>query len=79
MSKEEQQQSSDPAVLDPTEVALGISTYLRPDIQGFSAVSKGRFSDFLVHESKQSSGCDERNVDHTAVCVPNSVPNVRTL
>jgi hypothetical protein len=49
-----EQQPSDPAVLDPTEVALGISSYLRLDVQGFSAVSKGRFSDFLVHESKQS-------------------------
>lgn len=46
-------------VLDPTEVALGISAYWIPigDAEndshataGFGAVSKARFSDFVVHE-----------------------------
>jgi hypothetical protein len=68
MSNEPQQQPSDPAVLDPTEVALGISSYLRPDVQGFSAVSKGRFSDFLVHESKQQP----TRLTTLPFCAPNS-------
>jgi hypothetical protein len=45
MSQQQQQKQQ----LDPTEVELGISIYLS-DAPGFSAVSKGRFSDFLVHE-----------------------------
>jgi hypothetical protein len=35
---------------DASENDLGISEYLN-DAPGFSAVSKGRFSDFVVHES----------------------------
>ena len=37
-------------VVDPTEMSLGISTYMNPSIPGFSAVLKGRYSDFVVHE-----------------------------
>jgi TruD family tRNA pseudouridine synthase len=37
-------------VTDETEVSLGISTYMSPHVPGFSAISKARFSDFLVHE-----------------------------
>jgi hypothetical protein len=37
-------------VLDSLEQAVGISTYLHPEISGFSAVSKARYSDFIVHE-----------------------------
>ena len=37
-------------VIDPTEKSLGISTYMNPSIPGFSAVLKGRYSDFVVHE-----------------------------
>jgi tRNA pseudouridine13 synthase len=37
-------------VWDPVEVELGISLYLSPEVPGFSAVSKGRYSDFVVHE-----------------------------
>jgi len=35
---------------DPTEVELGIATYLSPDTPGFAAVLKARYSDFVVHE-----------------------------
>jgi hypothetical protein len=35
---------------DPTEVELGIATYLSPNVPGFSAVLKARYSDFVVHE-----------------------------
>jgi len=35
---------------DSTEHELGISVYLSPDHDGFSAVSKARYSDFVVHE-----------------------------
>ena len=38
--------------LDPVEVALGISCYRSSHVAGFSAVSKARFSDFVVHESQ---------------------------
>lgn len=37
--------------LDPAEVELGISTYLSARHAGFGAVSKARYSDFVVHES----------------------------
>ena len=35
---------------DPTEDSLGISCYMSPNIPGFYAVSKARYSDFIVHE-----------------------------
>ena len=35
---------------DPTEVELGIATYLSPNVPGFTAVLKARYSDFVVHE-----------------------------
>jgi len=41
-------------MLDPTEVSLGISCYRSSTTAGFSAVSKARFSDFVVHESEYS-------------------------
>jgi hypothetical protein len=37
---------------DNAEAAVGISAYLSPSIPGFSAVLKGRYSDFIVHEGK---------------------------
>jgi hypothetical protein len=37
---------------DPTEERLGIKTYLCPDVPGFSAVLKARYSDFIVHEGE---------------------------
>ena len=36
---------------DPVEESLGIQAYLK-EIDGFDAIIKGRFSDFLVHEGK---------------------------
>jgi hypothetical protein len=36
--------------MDDSETALGISAYLGSH-EGFSAVSKARYSDFVVHES----------------------------
>lgn len=47
-----QQQQQQQHQLDPTEVELGISVYLsnNNNVPGFSAVSKARFSDFVVHE-----------------------------
>jgi hypothetical protein len=48
-------------IIDPTEDALGISTYLSNSEWngGFSAISKGRFSDFVVHEgTKQQKETD---------------------
>ncbi|GKY96822.1 hypothetical protein MPSEU_000641400 [Mayamaea pseudoterrestris] len=36
--------------IDPIEQELGITTYLCPDVVGFSAVLKARYSDFVVHE-----------------------------
>jgi hypothetical protein len=49
--------SSEPVsrpVIDPTEDTLGISTYLvwSSTEYGFSAISKARYSDFIVHEGK---------------------------
>jgi hypothetical protein len=35
---------------DPTECMLGIAKYLSPNVPGFSAVLKARYSDFVVHE-----------------------------
>ena len=35
---------------DTTETSFGICAYRSPNIPGFSAVLKGRFSDFIVHE-----------------------------
>jgi hypothetical protein len=35
---------------DPTEIKLGIATYLSPNVPGFTAVLKARYSDFVVHE-----------------------------
>jgi tRNA pseudouridine13 synthase len=37
-------------MLDPTETSMGITSYRSADIPGFSAVLKGRYSDFIVHE-----------------------------
>jgi tRNA pseudouridine13 synthase len=47
-----QQQQQEPQSLDPTEVSLGISAYLSSSSSsvGFSAISKARYSDFVVHE-----------------------------
>jgi hypothetical protein len=35
---------------DPTECEVGIAKYLSPNVPGFSAVLKARYSDFVVHE-----------------------------
>ena len=43
-------QSNKNHVGDDTENQLGISVYLTKDHDGFSAVSKARYSDFVVHE-----------------------------
>lgn len=43
----------DQQFIDATEVSVGIATYLCPEIPGFSAVLKGRFSDFIVHEGRK--------------------------
>lgn len=40
---------------DPTEVSLGISMYMTPNAEGFHAVSKARYSDFIVHEGMNES------------------------
>jgi hypothetical protein len=47
-------------IIDPTEDALGISTYLSNSEcnGGFSAISKGRFSDFVVHEGTKQQETD---------------------
>ncbi|GAX27746.1 tRNA pseudouridine13 synthase [Fistulifera solaris] len=37
-------------IYDPIEQSLGLTAYLSPHVPGFSAISKGRFSDFIVHE-----------------------------
>jgi hypothetical protein len=37
-------------IYDPIEQSLGLTAYLSPQISGFSAISKARFSDFIVHE-----------------------------
>lgn len=34
----------------PEEVNVGISAYAIPNVDGFSAISKARYSDFIVHE-----------------------------
>ena len=44
--------SHEGVVFDPTEKSLGIKAYLSPHVPGFSAVSKGRYSDFVVHEGR---------------------------
>jgi hypothetical protein len=44
------QQNEAGYVLDPSEASLGIATYLSKDLQGFDAVSKARYSDFIVRE-----------------------------
>ena len=35
---------------DEVERRMGICAYAAPDIEGFSAVLKARYSDFCVHE-----------------------------
>ena len=35
---------------DNVEKAMGIEAYASPDAPGFAAVSKARYSDFVVHE-----------------------------
>jgi hypothetical protein len=35
---------------DPLECEVGIAKYLSPDVPGFFAVLKARYSDFVVHE-----------------------------
>jgi hypothetical protein len=35
---------------DESETKFGIKAYASPNVPGFGAVLKGRFSDFLVHE-----------------------------
>jgi tRNA pseudouridine13 synthase len=43
--------SNDASVIfDPTEQELGIRVYLSPHMNGFTAVLKARYSDFVVHE-----------------------------
>jgi len=37
-------------VYDEIERKMGISTYASPDVEGFAAVLKARYSDFIVHE-----------------------------
>lgn len=37
-------------IVDATEQLLGIRAYLSPQAPGFSAVLKGRYSDFVVRE-----------------------------
>lgn len=37
---------------DKQEQAMGISDYASPQLNGFSAVLKSRYSDFVVHEGK---------------------------
>ena len=41
---------NDDMTKDATETSFGICAYRSPTVAGFSAVLKGRFSDFLVHE-----------------------------
>ena len=43
-------------IIDPTEKSLGISAYMNPSVPGFSAVVKGRYSDFVVHEVGLNGG-----------------------
>ena len=38
---------------DSVETELGIICYRSADVGGFTAVLKGRYSDFLVHEGKR--------------------------
>ena len=35
---------------DKQEKMMGISAYASPQVLGFAAVSKARYSDFVVHE-----------------------------
>lgn len=39
------------AATDPTEISLGICSFISK-ARGFSAVLKGRYSDFIVHEGE---------------------------
>ena len=41
------------AGFDKIEHEFGIASYLSLENQGFAAVLKARFSDFLVHEGKR--------------------------
>lgn len=50
---------------DPIEEELGITAYLSPEIPGFSAVLKARYSDFVVHEG---------TTDRPTAAVPLLVP-----
>ena len=41
---------------DKQEQAMGISNYASPLLNGFSAVLKSRYSDFVVHEGTFVTG-----------------------
>jgi hypothetical protein len=53
----EEAAAAEESTQDPTECELGIAKYLSPNVPGFSAVLKARYSDFVVHEGMYSTVC----------------------